>query len=546
METSGKLFADIFQNLHLYLYLFSLFVVSGIIFFHAARNKVPLGPLSILLFATMFCSILGGKLFSFSFIEWQNILNTQNIPDTQNKTILGYIVFGIAGFYLFRYILKFKYPMGYAFAISWPIGLILTRFGCLIGGCCYGNPCQSFLGMSFGSESLAFKSQLSSGLISEFATHSLAVHPIPIYEIFFSLALIGVIYLIRKKQIIKGDSALFFISILSYSVFRFFEEFFRPGQEGIWALQKAQLIALVLTIILSIVVIFIEFSHNKPLKPEQEKNTGLNRMLLSMGLLLVLLIAISNWLTPTELFFLRVLSFISISAVTVYLFKKYSIKKIMALPVSIIITGFMLMSQTSTNPMDTSFLKKSYFTFSTAADFGKEEEICGGYNDYTSFAVNLEKSIEYKEKQTFSFGSQAYLINYDNITYPGITPYLRLDTKYAGFRLGLDYTTMQGAFRESNLLPSLALRIGRSDGFFVDGHFADHFPGSIPLFQVGIGISSKRFTGNHVRLGLSEAGFYLNPKINLDDQWSLDPFFAYGSTNNFQLALRLHYTFSEK
>ncbi|MFB6342248.1 prolipoprotein diacylglyceryl transferase [Saccharicrinis sp. FJH62] len=532
-------------NQHLLFYLLALVTVVVIITAYGLRKKIPLTPLILLLFSTFLFSILGGKLFSFGFDEWLNILKTHQIPETRNKTILGYLIFGVIGFYLTRYLLKFKYPVGTAFAFAWPVGLIVTRLGCLTGGCCYGSVTHSVLGISYAKGSLAYNSQLFSGLIQSNQTVSLPVHPVPLYEIIYCVLILFILYSFYKKRILKHESSLFFLSIILYGIFRFFEEFIRPGQTGILGLQKAQVISIIL-FILSTGFVFIAEKYRKGNKESERLVTDINRYIFVLSGLLLLLIYVSNWLTFTELVFLQLFSYAALFITSMNVVQALKIKVAYALPSLMVFMAFLFMSQTLSTPLDSVFTSKKYFTIGAGGNYGLEEEICGDVNEYSAFGMNLEYTNEYKKDKKFSFGSQLYTINYDYANYLGFTPYVKWDSRFIGGKLGINLSYLETEYKSSGIIPSLALRIGPENVFFADAHYADYLPGELPAFQAGIGIGLRNHPGNYVRLGISEAGFYLNPKFMLNDNFSLDPFLAYSTATNYQLALRIHYTFYEK
>jgi len=79
--------------------------------------------------------------------------------------------------------------------------------------------------ITYPEGSMAHLTQMVTGVIPETAITSLAVHPAPVYEIIFNLALFG--YLWQKRGTYKVRGSSFRLYLAAYGLFRFFEEFVR-------------------------------------------------------------------------------------------------------------------------------------------------------------------------------------------------------------------------------------------------------------------------------------------------------------------------------
>jgi len=108
---------------------------------------------------------------------------------------------------------KMKLPAGAvvdAIGLALPLGIAIARVGCFLNGCCYGKP---------------------SGLpwAVTFPGTTTPVHPTQLYEMILDLAIFAFLLWVRRYLTRDGD--LFFMSLASYAVVRFFMEFFRAHTE---------------------------------------------------------------------------------------------------------------------------------------------------------------------------------------------------------------------------------------------------------------------------------------------------------------------------
>jgi phosphatidylglycerol:prolipoprotein diacylglycerol transferase len=95
------------------------------------------------------------------------------------------------------------------------LGTGIGRIGCFLAGCCFGKPTSLPWGITFPENSLA---TLELGQIEK-------LHPTQLYS-FISLLGIFIILLILEKHI-KTKGLLFILSVLMYSIHRFFIDFLR-------------------------------------------------------------------------------------------------------------------------------------------------------------------------------------------------------------------------------------------------------------------------------------------------------------------------------
>jgi phosphatidylglycerol:prolipoprotein diacylglycerol transferase len=110
-------------------------------------------------------------------------------------------------------------------APSVAIGHFFGRLGCYAAGCCWGRPTDSFLGMRFPSESLAFQQLVSSGKLSAAANLTMPLHPVQLYEAFGELMLYFFLSWWATRK--RWDGQILVAWLVGYGVLRFVTELFR-------------------------------------------------------------------------------------------------------------------------------------------------------------------------------------------------------------------------------------------------------------------------------------------------------------------------------
>ena len=122
------------------------------------------------------------------------------------------------------------------------------RIGCFFGGCCYGRPTDSWIGVVFpkGSDA-AFMYPASDG-------RSLPVIPTMLVESAFEFILFGFMMGFRKK--VKGHELELYL--ITYSIFRFIIEFYRGDSRGATGLfiSPAQLLDIICLVAGILIVLF--------------------------------------------------------------------------------------------------------------------------------------------------------------------------------------------------------------------------------------------------------------------------------------------------
>ncbi|HUU03531.1 MAG TPA: prolipoprotein diacylglyceryl transferase [Myxococcota bacterium] len=164
---------------------------------------------------------------------------------------------------------------------SLALGLGFTRIGCLLAGCCHGQPTDLPWGVSFPPGSQA------AGTFPGIGGYSACVHPTQIYESLVGFALVPLgIYILKRR---KFTGQAFLIMIACYAVARFLLEFIRGdndrggfgGSHAAPMLSASQFIGLVLLLVALLLYLWRWKTAPKP--PEPRTKEEINEMLIAEG-----------------------------------------------------------------------------------------------------------------------------------------------------------------------------------------------------------------------------------------------------------------------
>lgn len=143
----------------------------------------------------------------------------------------GFVGASLAAFFQLR---RDRFPFWKAAdmaGMTIPLGLAFGRLGCLLGGCCFGQPFSGPWALRFPPYSPASAVQTREGLLAAEHLHSLPVHPTQLYEAWgsFALGAFLLLFLHRRK---RYDGQLFLSFVVGYAALRFVLEFFRADDRG--------------------------------------------------------------------------------------------------------------------------------------------------------------------------------------------------------------------------------------------------------------------------------------------------------------------------
>jgi phosphatidylglycerol---prolipoprotein diacylglyceryl transferase len=130
------------------------------------------------------------------------------------------------------------------------LGMAFGRMGCqLSGDGDWGLPSRLPWAMAYpraivgwGPETV-LKLDRHDDLVSGYFP-GVRVHPTPIYEAIFYVAIFYFLWSIRKKVTVKGE--LLYLYLILAGAARFFVEFFRINPRVLWGLSEAQIISMIM------------------------------------------------------------------------------------------------------------------------------------------------------------------------------------------------------------------------------------------------------------------------------------------------------------
>ncbi|HAP31788.1 MAG TPA: prolipoprotein diacylglyceryl transferase [Firmicutes bacterium] len=120
------------------------------------------------------------------------------------------------------------------------LGYAITRVGCFLNGCCYGNVTAGPWGLVF---------PLIDGLPR---------HPTQLYAVFAGLVIFMLLRYLRRYSFFDGY--IFILFLIFNGVYRFVVEFFRVNEPAWWLLSQAQLISLFM---IAVALIFFAWKFRK-------------------------------------------------------------------------------------------------------------------------------------------------------------------------------------------------------------------------------------------------------------------------------------------
>jgi len=133
-------------------------------------------------------------------------------------------------------------------APSIALGLVFTRIGCFLSGCCYGKPTDGPLGMVFPPDSPA--GAAAAALAQQMGRDQVALHPTQLYSSLKGLLIFIILMLLQPKLTKRGST--FGMLLVLYGIGRFTVDFFRMYEDNarvLFGLTFNQVISIVLVVI---------------------------------------------------------------------------------------------------------------------------------------------------------------------------------------------------------------------------------------------------------------------------------------------------------
>lgn len=214
-------------ELHAYGFLLAVSFFCGIAL--AARRAPGRGLTAEVVYDTslviVFAAIIGARLMYVFFHreEMQSVLDMIAVW-RGGLTMYGGVLAAVAASWL--YLRRKELPflrMADVVAPSLGLGLMLTRIGCFLNGCCYGKPTDLPWGMIFPEE--AFGGRVFGGV---------ALHPTQLYSSALGLVTLVTLLLLDRRR--RPDGQLFSIYLILAGAGRFALDFWRYYEANVYIL----------------------------------------------------------------------------------------------------------------------------------------------------------------------------------------------------------------------------------------------------------------------------------------------------------------------
>jgi phosphatidylglycerol:prolipoprotein diacylglycerol transferase len=211
-------------------YMGAMFLATAVAFWSGVRKGLPPMPwlLAIITGGTLY--VVCEKIFTYNLPEWNSVVTGLIFPPTGKRIVLGGVIGLLLGLTFAKKWLGIRAPLLDHYAVALPLGMAVTRLGCLKAGCCYGVPTTLPWGISYGHHSMAFRSQLMNGIVEFNDRFTAPVHPVQVYEMTGCILIAWLVWKMRNR--FRAGESLFLLSILCYSSFRFLVEFIRAPLPG--------------------------------------------------------------------------------------------------------------------------------------------------------------------------------------------------------------------------------------------------------------------------------------------------------------------------
>lgn len=563
-------------------YVLAFLTAYLVLVYEGYRRKFPLLSWVLLLASVQVAAIVGTKIFSYSWQEWQYMFQNHIFIPNKEKSLLGCVLLAGGTFVFARHLLRFKYPVWDSFAVAFPLAVSVTTIGCFFYGCCFGTSSDVPWAVRYPVMSLAHYHQFESGLLTYKDLYSLPVHPVQLYVTLGGIIVALLVVMFRKRW--KANGSLLLSSVILFLMIRFIAEFFRDplsnksGGEMLWILKQVQWQYLFFAALMAGLLIFREKTYKPSTSPANTIQPELKKQALFLLTVLMIFVLLRNWFRLPEIVALNIALLPAVIFTGVEIYKATASNRYRWIYICSLVLPLFLMSQTLPQAqIDTTSANKykTYHTIGAGYATGSYTddrmtftgEGCDRVTNHEYFSqkykvggAGYSYTREEPDKQVITtFGVNAFLGDYrqlkqsnnyeDKEVLWGISPYIKYDTKWVGLGGGLHlgnlaftngdthketpFKPQTGNFK-TFIFPQVYFRVGINRIFFADLHLADNFPVSAPgmAFMTGIGSGFGLKNGLNLRTGFSfldESGFYVSGYFPIENRIVLEPLFLWTS-----------------
>ncbi|WP_298535314.1 prolipoprotein diacylglyceryl transferase [uncultured Algibacter sp.] len=506
-------------------FIFMFFVVI----YKSIKQGYHLRSVLLMLTTITLFSVVGSRLFTIPIENWIPATRTK-LPEFNNRSSIGGLLFGLIGLLISQRLFRFKRPILDLFAWTGPISLGIMKLGCLFNGCCFGLPFNGFCSVQYPVTTNAHYNHWFNGSIENDATLSLSVHPVQLYESLILIIIGCIVWKTHKKWRKNGSATLF--ALFAYFTVRFGVEFFRDHSVsqfgttyylGIWIYQWMMLgFGIFLAVVL--------WLNEKRLKFEVIKGSQNSPYLHAEFVYIVILsffiYNLTNLLLPFEL---KVVWFMFIPAIILSFYHLFTENRLKSHPILValwLIAPFYVLAQTI--PNQTPVIKKykridfggSFGNFANEVAFDPQQSECGStvyFREYFKQVYQIVGagysmvSIKNNKTSTFGVNVSGGNIKSTNLSTNetdsefvfAVNPYAQWDSKWfgagAGFQFGklrvnknetIDATNIEEANKTYNILPEFHLRVGPEKYVDIDYNYGFMMPSAYPTLYSRSSIGS--------------------------------------------------------
>ena len=180
-------------------YLLATLTNVGLLLWEGWRRGFPLRPWLTLVAASSLALILGTKIIAHPVGEWSGLLFSNAPTDTARSILGGGLAATLAVVALRRW-LGLGWAVLDALALPLCAALMVQCVGCLLTGCCFGEPTAGAWGLTYAAGTLPWAVQVQAGLLPATAAHSLPVAPTQVLALLLCAAVGGVLLATRKRR----------------------------------------------------------------------------------------------------------------------------------------------------------------------------------------------------------------------------------------------------------------------------------------------------------------------------------------------------------
>ena len=554
-------------------YVAAFLVAAGMMINEGFRKGYPGSAWLLIILTGVIFFIIGDKVFTYSQEQWVQVFTRFHFPEADKKTVLGGIVGLFTGMFLAKTWLRFNRPVLDTLAVALPLGMSISRIGCLMAGCCFGTSTNLPWGIQYDAASWAYQVHQAQGLLHLHDETSLAVHPAQLYQVIGCLIIAFLVWRTRKQW--KSNGSLFLFSVLCYAVLRFFVEFVRAPESNFFAGQffgglKILQWLIMGAILLGLFILILRESKAKTISAVSRlvHLSDLRQVVLTI-LLSIIVFYSRKWFDPLELSTILLFLIPVIIILSVKIYRRYSVAGFRWVIPVVLVCSFSFMAQ-KRNPSLKQGEKITFTEIGISGLVGKySEELqrvhrsCGPPSHQTltqqsvpfyQTGLNLSYNIWQGKYTKYTFGGRLFYgdefpeqTTISSGTGPifGISPYVSMNWHWFGFSTGFSLGQMKIPIGKPEskqydgdiiskdhswvtIIPSLGIRLGPSDELYAEANFPGFFPSSTPFptFQAGIGTGLGKTNGTKVGIGYCYNGIYAQVVYPIQNKLVLSAFYA--------------------